>query len=126
VYTISPLKSRASGSHGKKMAFRHSSFAPVGSWSSHRASCVLAHALRPDHDVVQVEVDVRERGEELGVEPRRPLVALPARAGARDRVDAVLRQRGQEARQVPVVLGDGVDLPELADRLVLVGVRRAS
>jgi hypothetical protein len=50
----------------------------------------LADALRADHDVVEVEVDVGKRGQQLGVEPRRALVTFPAGVGAGDRVDAVL------------------------------------
>ena len=91
-----------------------------------RDARLLAHALRPDDDVLEVEVDVRERREELGVEARGALVALPARARAHDLVDAVLRQRRDEARQVAVVLGDRVRLPELADLRVLVDVDGAA
>src|SRR5438067_996955 len=42
---------------------------------------LLAHALRPDHDVGQVEPDVREGGEELGVEAAGALMTLPAMPG---------------------------------------------
>src|SRR5438552_1437537 len=41
---------------------------------------LLANALRPDHDVCQVVVDVRECAQQLRVEPRRALVTLPALA----------------------------------------------
>ena len=69
-------------------------------------------------------MDVGKRGQELGVEPRRAVVPLPARAGARHLVDAVLGQRRDQPRQVAVVLGDRVPLPELADLLILGRVDR--
>ena len=99
----------------------HSSRSPVGATPSHGAGVggrdvgLLADALRADHDVGQVEADVGERGQELGVEARRALVALPAVAGLHELVDAVRRQRRDEARQVARVLGDRVRLVELAD-----------
>jgi hypothetical protein len=55
---------------------------------------------------------------------RSSLVALPARARAGDRVDAVLGERRDQPRQVAVVLCDRVRLPQLADRLVLGGICR--
>ena len=105
----------------------HSSRSPVGSTPSHGA-CVrrrdvglLADALRPDHDVGQVEADVGERGQQLRVEPRRALVALPAVAGLDELVDAVGRERRDEPGQVARVLGDRVRLVELADLRVELG-----
>src|SRR5262249_2097370 len=52
----------------------------------------LAHALRTDDDVRQVEVDVREGAEQLQVEARCAVVTLPAMAGLHELVDAVLGQ----------------------------------
>ena len=94
---------------------------PAGLMSGRHAR-LLAHALRADDDVLEIEVDVRKRREELGVEARCAFVTLPARAGSHDLVDAVLRQGRDEPRQVAVVLGDRVRLPELADLRVLVDV----
>src|SRR5204862_1576591 len=48
----------------------------------------LADALRPDHDVAQLEVDVRECAEQAAVEARGTFVALPAMAGLDELVDA--------------------------------------
>src|SRR5215203_32108 len=87
---------------------------------------LLAHPLRADHDVRQLEVDVREAAEQPRVEARGPLMAPPDVLGADDLVDAVLRERGQEPRDVALVLGLRVALPELADRGVLLGVDRAA
>src|SRR6185312_5475242 len=84
---------------------------------------LLAYPLRADHDVVELEVNVGKCGEELGVEPRRAIVPLPASTLlARDRVDAVLGQRRDQSGEVAVVLGDRVRLPEVMDRVVLRGV----
>ena len=80
----------------------------------------LADALGPDHDVLEIEVDVRKRGQELGVEARRALVSLPACAGAEHLVDAVLGEGRDQTREVAIVLRDRVGLPELADLGVLV------
>jgi hypothetical protein len=46
-------------------------------------------------------------------------VALPALRRADDLVDTVARQRGEQAGEVPIVLGDRVLLPQLVDRLDL-------
>src|SRR2546423_456098 len=80
-----------------------------------RMAALLAHALRADHDVRQVEADVGERGQELGVEPRGALVALPAVARLNELVDAVGRERRDQPGQAARVLGDRVRLVELAD-----------
>src|SRR5207249_9324458 len=85
---------------------------------------LLAHALRSDDDVFEVEVDVRKGGQELGVEASRALVSFPAGARSPDLVDAVVGQRRDESRQVTVVLGDRVRLPELADVCVFVLLHR--
>ena len=71
-------------------------------------------------------MDVRERRQELRVEARGARMTLPAGTGAHDLVDAVLRQGRDEPRQISVVLGDRVRLPELADLRVLVDVDRAA
>ena len=76
-------------------------------------------SLRPDDDVGQAEVDVGERREQAQVEPRRALAPLPALGPADDLVDAVVGQRGEQTRDVPVVLGLGMLLPELVDRVDL-------
>jgi hypothetical protein len=87
---------------------------------------LLAHALGADDDVVEVEVDIGEGGQELRVEARGALMTLPARTGAHDLVHAVLGQRRDEPRKVAVVLGDRVGLPELPDLRVLVDVDGAT
>src|SRR5919106_778636 len=61
---------------------------------------LLADALRPDDDVREVEPDVGKGGQELRVEARRALVPLPPFARLYELVDAVLGQRGDEAREV--------------------------
>src|SRR5207342_3352671 len=58
---------------------------------------LLADALRPDHDVGQLEVDVGEGAEQAQVEARRPFVALPSLARLDELVDAVLGQRRNQA-----------------------------
>ena len=73
---------------------------------------LLADALRPDHDVGQLEVDVGERAEQASVEAGRAFVAVPDVLGADDLVDAVVRQRGQEAGDIPLVFGKRMALPE--------------
>src|SRR5437588_3720869 len=82
----------------------------------------LADALRADDDVDEVEVDVGESAEQACVEARRALVSLPAVVAAGDLVDAVVRERGEEAGDVALFLGLRMALPELADLVVLVGV----
>ena len=64
----------------------------------------LADALRPDDDVGQLEVDVRERAEQAAVEARRALMAFPDMACADDLVDAVVGQRREQAGDVALVL----------------------
>src|SRR6266487_2942013 len=80
---------------------------------------LLADALRADDDVRQVEVNVGECGQQLQVEARRSVVALPAVAGLHELVDAVLGQRRDQSRKVAVVLRDRVSLPQFADLVVL-------
>jgi cobalt-zinc-cadmium efflux system protein len=84
-----------------------------------RHASLLDDSLRPDDDVGQVEVDVGERRKQAQVEPRRPLVPLPALGPADDLVDAVVRQGREEAPDVSIVLGLRVLLPELVDRVHL-------
>ena len=83
--TRSPLNRRCSRSHGKKIALPLQPLAgrlvpqpPRLVGRGHLR--LLAHALRPDHDRGQVEVDVRKGGEQLRVEASRALVPLPALA----------------------------------------------
>ena len=80
---------------------------------------LLDHSLRPDDDVRQVEMDVREGREQAHVEPRRAFVPLPALRRADDLVHAVVGQRRQQAADVAVVLRDRMLLPELVDGLDL-------
>src|SRR5512132_493790 len=91
-----------------------------------RHPCLLTDSLRADHDVVEVEVDVGEGGQKFGVEARRAVVTLPARAGAGDLVDAVLGQRRDQAGEVAFVLCDRVPFPQLPDLLVFGGIDRSS
>jgi hypothetical protein len=69
--------------------------------------------------VRQVELDVGEGAQELGVEARGAFVAFPAVAGLDQLVDALLGQRRDQPGQVAFVLGDRVLLPERTDRVVL-------
>src|SRR5262249_30996327 len=85
---------------------------------------LLADTLRSDDDVLEVEVDIREGGEELRVEARRALVPLPAGAGDHQLVHTDLGQRRDEPPDVTVALRDRMRLPELADLRVLVDVDR--
>src|SRR5439155_12209373 len=80
---------------------------------------LLADALRADHDVGQVEVDVGKRGQQLHVEAGRTLVAFPAVAALYELVHAIHRQRRDQARQVALVFGDRMALPELTDLVEL-------
>jgi hypothetical protein len=75
----------------------------------------------PDHDVGQLEPDVRESGEQLGVEPACSVVTLPAMAALDELVDAVDRQGRDQAVEVARVLGDRVLLVQLADLAVELG-----
>jgi hypothetical protein len=83
---------------------------------------LLAHALRPDHDLRQREVDVGESGEQLGVEIGRTGMSLPAAPPLRNLVDAILGEGRDQPGQVTILLGDRVTLPELADLAVGGGV----
>ena len=76
---------------------------------------LLDDALRADHDVLELEDDVRERGQELGVEARGALVPVPGDVVRVDRVDAVLGEGREQALDRAGVLGLRVRLPELAD-----------
>ena len=84
---------------------------------------LLDDALRPDHDVLQLEQDVREGGQQLGVEGRGALVPVPGDVVGVDGVDAVLGERREQALDRAVVLGLRVLLPELADLVQLGRVR---
>jgi hypothetical protein len=64
-------------------------------------------------------VDVREGRQQLPVEAGRTFVAAPDVAALWELVDAVGGERGEQAFDIPLVLGDRVALPELADRVVL-------
>src|SRR5262249_17859594 len=80
----------------------------------------LEHALRPDHDLRELEPVVRKRGEQLGVEGARPIVPGPALAGRDDLVDAIRGERRDQAVDVPAVLGDRVPGPQALGRPQLV------
>ena len=80
---------------------------------------LLTDALRSDHDVRKREVDIRKSAEKLGVEVARPGVTLPTVAGRDDLVHTVGGQRGDQPIQIPIVFGDRVRFPELADSLAL-------
>src|SRR5690349_7500162 len=61
-------------------------------------------------------MDVGKRAEERQIELRGAGMALPPRAGPTYHfVHAILRQRRHQSRDVALVLGDGVRLPEPAD-----------
>ena len=91
-----------------------------------RHASLLAHALRADHDLRQRKADVRERRQQLAVEPRRAGMAVPAPLPGGNLVDAVVGERCDQARQVAVLLRDRVALPELADLLVGLAVEPPS
>ena len=76
---------------------------------------LFADALRPDDDVGQVEMDVRERRQQTAVEARRAVVPFPAIAGLHELVDTVVGERRDQPRHVPLVLGDRVAFPEVAN-----------
>ena len=82
---------------------------------------LFADALRPDDDVRQVEVDVRKRRQQLGVEARRAFVMFPTVTCLDELVEAIVGQRRDQSRQIAVVLGDRVPLPQLADLVVELG-----
>src|SRR5262249_18391135 len=84
---------------------------------------LLAAALRADHDARQVEADVREAAEQSAADPRGALRAFPALPRRHQLVAAVGGERREQAGQVTLVLGDRVPLPELPDRVVLLGRR---
>jgi cobalt-zinc-cadmium efflux system protein len=84
--------------------------------------CLLDDPLRADDDVGEVEMDVGKGGKEPGIEARRAFVSFPTLGRADDVVDAVVGQRGEQADDVAVVLGDRVLFPELVDRIDLDGV----
>src|SRR5947199_402311 len=101
--------------------------------SSHGAGPERAYVVKPTDtlwsiaarnyagDVREVEADVGERGQELGVEARRAVVSFPAMAGLDELVDAVRSQGRDEPGEVARVLGDRVRLVELADLGVELG-----
>jgi cobalt-zinc-cadmium efflux system protein len=80
---------------------------------------LLDDTLRADHDVRELEVDVGERTEQARVEPRRSFVSLPALFLSDDLVDAVVGERREQPRDVPIVLGYRVLLPQLVDSVDL-------
>ena len=85
---------------------------------------LLTDPLGADDDVREVEMDVREGGQEPGVEAGRSLVALPPVRRPGDLVHAIFGERGQKTRQVAPVLGERVPLPQLSNRLDLGRVDR--
>src|SRR6266508_826361 len=86
----------------------------------------LADALRPDDDLGQLEVDVREGREQRSVEAGGTLMPTPDVARADELVDAVIGQRREQPGDVSPVLGEGMTLPELSDLRVLGGVDLAA
>src|SRR3989442_2533081 len=77
---------------------------------------LFTDALRPDHDLLQLELNAGNGAEQLHVEPGRAGMPFPPRALlADDFVDAVRRQCRHEPGDIAAVLGDRVRLPELAD-----------
>src|SRR6266545_4910564 len=86
----------------------------------------LADALRPDDDVGQLEVDVRESGEQRSVEAGRPLMPTPDVARADELVDTVVGQSREQPGDVSPVLGKRMTLPELTDLHVLGGIDLAA
>src|SRR6266508_6470199 len=86
----------------------------------------LADALWADDDVGQLEVDVREGGEQRSVEAGGTLMPTPDVARADELVDAVLGQSREQPGDVSPVLGERMTLPELSDLRVLGGVDLAA
>jgi hypothetical protein len=84
---------------------------------------LLADTLRADHDLRQVECDVRKRSQKPVVEARRSLVTLPAVSRLDELVDAIVRERREEAGQIAVLLRERMAFPELPDLVVLVDRR---
>src|SRR5712691_359057 len=82
---------------------------------------LFANALRPDDDRLQIEVDVGKRREELHVKPRRSGVSLPPTAIGKHFINTVWSERRDQSRDVALVLGDRMRLPELADLPIKLG-----
>src|SRR6266699_644635 len=83
---------------------------------------LFTHTLRADHDLLQIEMDVGNCPEQLHVEPRGTGVPFPAGASLTDNlVDAVRGQRGDQSRDLALVLGNRMRLPQLADLAVQLG-----
>lgn len=76
------------------------------------------NSLRANDDALQIEMNVRKRGEQLRVELPRSVVSEPPLAGLRKFIDAILRERGEKARNVSTIFRDGMNLPEPTDLMV--------
>ena len=84
-----------------------------------RESGRLEYSLRANDDVRQRKSVVRKRREKLRVERAHAVATGPALPGWHDLVRAVVRKRGQQARDVPLVLSDRVLDPQAFDRAQL-------
>src|SRR2546425_4607070 len=84
-------------------------------------ACLFANALRPDDDRLQIEVDVGKGGERFHVKASRSRVPLPPAAIGQDVINAVGSERRDQSRDVALVLGDRMRLPELADLPIKLG-----
>src|SRR6266566_138722 len=82
---------------------------------------LFTNPLRADDDRLQIEVDVWKGGEQLHVKPRRSGVSLPPATIRKDFVDTVGSERRDQPRDVALVLGDRMRLPELADVPIQLG-----
>src|SRR6266545_721314 len=81
----------------------------------------LDDALRPDHDVLQIELHVRECAQERHIEIAGAGMALPALAGRHDLIGAVVGERVDQALEVATILSARVLDPQSPNRLVLLG-----
>src|SRR2546425_6557374 len=77
---------------------------------------LFANALRPDDDRLKIEVDVGKGGEQLHVKARRSRVSLPPAAIGKDFINTVGSARRDHPRDVALVLGTRLRLPDLAER----------
>lgn len=84
---------------------------------------LLENALRTDDDVLQVEVNIGERGEQFLIELCRALFAVPAGSRVEDGVNTILGQRCHQAEDVAGILGGGMRDPQPPDGAVIFRVR---
>ena len=95
---------------------------PAAAVETVKCGIIGKNSLWPDDNMLQVEMNVRERGEQLLIKARGAFLAVPAHIVIRDRINAIFGERCHQTRNVTRIFSNGMIDPQLADGLVLIRI----